>query len=66
MPYASRAQQGLFHSPNSPVSKAEVHKWDEESKGEHGLAYHVKHSKHAGKKSAARAKVVREAGENEG
>lgn len=40
--YASQAQQGLFHSPNSPVSPAEVAKWDAESKGVHGLPKHVK------------------------
>lgn len=33
MPYKSQAQAALFHSKNSPVSKAEVAKWDRESKG---------------------------------
>lgn len=42
MPYKSKAQQGLFHSPNSPVSPAEVAKWDKESKGQHNLPEHVK------------------------
>lgn len=37
MPYASKAQQGLFHSPNSPVPKKEVKKWDKESKGQKNL-----------------------------
>jgi len=45
MPYMSRAQQGLFHSPNSPVSKEEVAKWDKESKGEKNLPEHVKAKK---------------------
>lgn len=40
MPYQSRAQQGLFHSSSSPVSKAEVSKWDAESKGQHDLPFH--------------------------
>lgn len=40
MPYASRAQQGLFHSPNSPVGPSVVKKFDQESKGQHGLPYH--------------------------
>lgn len=33
MPYKSKAQQGLFHSPNSPVSKAKVAEFDKASKG---------------------------------
>jgi len=41
MPYLSQAQQGLFHSPNSPVSASEVSKWDSESKGQKNLPYHV-------------------------
>ena len=55
MPYASRAQQGLFHSPNSPVSKEVVEEFDEASRGQHGLPKHVK----GGKKSAMRAKALR-------
>lgn len=42
MPYKSRAQQGLFHSPNSPVSKDVVADFDKASKGQTGLPYHVK------------------------
>ena len=74
MPYASKAQQGLFHSPNSPVSAKEVAKFDRESKGEKGLPEHVGHEKkeskraerkeHGAKKSMARANVLRAAGEN--
>jgi hypothetical protein len=45
MPYKSKAQQGLFHSPNSPVGPAEVAKWDAASKGRTGLPEHVKHPK---------------------
>lgn len=41
MPYASKAQQGLFHSPNSPVGPAEVKKFDADSKGQKGLPQHV-------------------------
>jgi len=55
MPYVSKAQQGLFHSPNSPVSPAEVKKWDRESKGERHLPGHVKKGGH---KSHARAKAM--------
>jgi hypothetical protein len=43
MAYASRAQQGLFHSPNSPVSAKVVAEFDAASKGSHNLPYHVKH-----------------------
>ena len=45
MPYQSKAQQGLFHSPNSPVSKKEVKKWDKASKGDKNLPKHVKPKK---------------------
>lgn len=41
MPYVSKAQQGLFHSVNSPVSKATVKRWDEESRGVRNLPSHV-------------------------
>lgn len=41
MPYVSKAQQGLFHSPNSPVSKDVVADFDKASKGQKGLPYHV-------------------------
>lgn len=41
MPYVSRAQQGLFHSKNSPVSPKVVKEWDEASRGERNLPYHV-------------------------
>lgn len=41
MPYESQAQQGLFHSPNSPVSKKVVADFDAASKGQKGLPYHV-------------------------
>lgn len=41
MPYVSRAQQGLFHSPNSPVSAGVVKEFDNASRGQHGLPYHV-------------------------
>jgi hypothetical protein len=40
MPYESRAQQGLFHSPNSPVSKKVVADFDAASKGQKNLPYH--------------------------
>lgn len=53
MPYESVAQRGLFHSPNSPVSKAEVKKWDKESKGQTGLPYHVKKKAKGGRISFA-------------
>jgi hypothetical protein len=43
MPYKSRAQQGLFHSKNSPVSAKVVAEFDAASKGQHGLPRHVKH-----------------------
>ncbi len=56
MPYASKAQQGLFHSANSPVSPEETEKWDKESKGEKGLPKHVKKG---GAMSAARAKACK-------
>ena len=42
MSYVSKAQQGLFHSPNSPVSKAEVKKFDKESKGQRNLPRHTR------------------------
>lgn len=42
MPYASRAQQGLFHSPNSPVSPSVVKEFDEASRGQKNLPYHTK------------------------
>ena len=42
MPYASRAQQGLFHSPNSPVSPSVVKEFDQASKGQKNLPYKVK------------------------
>lgn len=41
MPYASRAQQGLFHSANSPVSPSVVKEFDDASRGQTGLPYHV-------------------------
>lgn len=41
MPYKSQAQQGLFHSPNSPVSDKVVADFDAASKGQHGLPKHV-------------------------
>lgn len=59
MPYASKAQQGLFHSANSPVSAKEVSKWDKESKGEKGLPEHVKSKKKDPKKGMMRAAVLR-------
>jgi hypothetical protein len=42
MPYQSRAQQGLFHSPNSPVSAKVVAEFDAASKGQKGLPYKKK------------------------
>lgn len=44
MPYASRAQQGLFHAKmeRGEMSPEMVHHWDEASKGQHNLPYHVK------------------------
>ena len=53
MPYESRAQQGLFHSPNSPVSKKVVADFDAASKGQHGLPYHK--GDKAGKPKGAKA-----------
>ena len=41
MPYLSQAQQGLFHSSNSPVSKKVVAEFDAASKGHRGLPKHV-------------------------
>ena len=41
MPYVSRAQQGLFHSANSPVSASVVQDFDNASRGQTGLPYHV-------------------------
>jgi capsular polysaccharide biosynthesis protein len=43
MPYASKAQQGLFHSANSPVSKKVVAEFDKASKGHKNLPDHVHH-----------------------
>jgi hypothetical protein len=45
MPYESRAQQGLFHSKNSPVSPDVVKEFDAASKGQHGLPEHKKAGK---------------------
>ena len=50
MPYASRAQQGLFHSPNSPVSASVVKEFDDASRGQKGLPQHVKQKKKPGAK----------------
>jgi hypothetical protein len=57
MPYASKAQQVLFHSANSPVSKKEVAKFDKDSKGQKGLPEHKK--KPNPKKSAFRAQALK-------
>lgn len=35
MPYKSRAQEGFFHSKNSPVSKKVVKEFDKATKGKH-------------------------------
>jgi hypothetical protein len=35
MPYKSQAQEGLFHSPDSPVGPKEVAHWDAATKGMH-------------------------------
>jgi hypothetical protein len=43
MPYKSQAQQGLFHSPNSPVGPSVVKEFDQATKGAHDLPKHVKH-----------------------
>lgn len=45
MPYASQAQQGLFHSKNSPVSAKVVAEFDAASKGRKNLPRHVAKSK---------------------
>lgn len=45
MPYKSQAQQGLFHSKNSPVSASVVKEFDAASKGRTGLPQHVSHPK---------------------
>ncbi len=39
MPYKSKAQQGFFNSPTgkAKIGAAEVDKWNQESKGQHGL-----------------------------
>jgi hypothetical protein len=60
MPYASKAQQGLFHSANSPVSKSKVAEFDKESKGQKGLPA----KKPNPKKSMMRAQVLRANAEN--
>lgn len=44
MPYKSDAQRRFFHSKGAAkagLSKAEVAKWDKESKGQHNLPEHV-------------------------
>ena len=45
MPYVSKAQQGLFHSKNSPVSSDVVNEFDQASKGQTGLPEHVAKAK---------------------
>jgi hypothetical protein len=51
----------LFHSPNSPVSKEEVAKFDKDSKGQKGLPEHKKPPKKPNpKKSAMRAAALRD------
>ena len=35
MPYKSQAQEGLFHSKNSPVGKKVVKEFDAATKGKH-------------------------------
>jgi len=75
MPYASKAQQGLFHSPNSPVSAKEVAKFDADSKGQKGLPSHAHAKSQASSKakskpkgaraSALRAQVLRQADNGE-
>ena len=55
MPYKSVAQQGLFHSANSPVSKKEVAKFDADSKGQKNLPA----KKPNPSKNLMRAKVLR-------
>lgn len=52
MPYKSKAQQGLFHSKNSPVSKKVVAEFDEASKGQKGLPEHVKQMRSKMKKGS--------------
>ena len=42
MPFASKSQERLFNSPNSPVGPSVVAKFDSESKGLHDLPEHVK------------------------
>ena len=59
MPYASKAQQGLFHSKNSPVSKKVVEEFDEASKGKKLPA-----KKPNPKKSLMRAAVLADNGED--
>ena len=57
MPYASKAQLGLFHSPNSPVSQNVVDEFDQASKGESGLPEHVAKKKKAKPGSDAHRKA---------
>ncbi len=40
--YVSKAQQGLFHSPHSPVAKKDVKAIDHRDKGNRHLPEHVK------------------------
>lgn len=47
MPYKSLAQEGLFHSANSPVGSEKVAEFDSATKGMH-LPKHVKHMKDGG------------------
>ena len=54
MPYASQAQQGLFHSPNSPVSKKVVAEFDAASKGQRGLPKYVSSKSKLAAKLAAK------------
>ena len=45
MPYRSAAQRRFFHSPGAAkagLSKADVAKWDDESRGQKGIPERVK------------------------
>lgn len=57
--YVSRAQQGLFHSPNSPVSKDVVREFDRASRGVTHLPYHVKGGKHVSHRDALARSLAR-------
>jgi hypothetical protein len=58
MPYESKAQRGLFHSKNAPVSKKVVEEFDKASKGQKNLPEHVKKGKKSSSKSKGKGKMA--------